>query len=278
MYWRSFLRSLPLYDIALFSKELNVNESYAYGARYAVVMRQFFVPEIHRPISLSNREMERFGCDVAFAGHFERDGRAECIRSLATAGLRTRLYADWSWQNVKMPPPTENFQMHGRVRGDEYAKALAGAGMCLCFLSKMNRDECTTRCFEIPACGRLLLSERTQALMSLFREDKEAVFFSTPDELTTKALWLRDHRVERERIAKAGMRRVIDDGHAVTDRMMQFLGLVRELSAKRNRALAPGSVLSSEPGGRHFDDGPPTCAHLPGQRKLLSGNGFRAEI
>ena len=62
------------------------------------------------------------------------------------------------------------------VRGVEYAKALSGAKMCLAFLSKLNRDTYTRRCFEIPACGRVLLCERTADMQGLLREGDEAVW------------------------------------------------------------------------------------------------------
>jgi spore maturation protein CgeB len=110
--------------------------------------------------------------------------------------------------------------------GAEYRKALCGAKMCLCFLSKLNRDSYTTRSFEIPACGRLLLSERTADLQRFFREDVEAVFFSTPEELAQKALWLRDHPEKIEAIAQAGMQRVYSDGHSIEDRMKQLLSII----------------------------------------------------
>ena len=100
--------------------------------------------------------------------------------------------------------------------------------MCLCFLSKLNRDTYTRRCFEIPACGKLLLSERTEDLMKMFTEDEEAVFFSTPEELVEKALWLSQHPEDVERIARAGMQRVHLDGHSVKDRMKEFVTVLEK--------------------------------------------------
>ena len=65
------------------------------------------------------------------------------------------------------------------VFGDDYAKALCGAKVCLAFLSKLNRDSYTRRCFEIPACGNVMLAERTADLCRMFKEDEEACFFSS---------------------------------------------------------------------------------------------------
>jgi spore maturation protein CgeB len=68
-----------------------------------------------------------------------------------------------------------------------------------------------------------MLAERTDDLMHFFKEDEEACFFSTTEELVRKALWLINNPDIRERIAQAGMRRVWADGHDVESRAKSFL-------------------------------------------------------
>ena len=112
------------------------------------------------------------------------------------------------------------------AEGDAYGKALCGAKVCLCFLSKLNRDTYTRRCFEIPACGKVMLAERTDDLMQFFKEDEEACFFSSPEELVLKAQWLINSPDIRECIAQAGLRRIWADGHDVARRAKYFLSEV----------------------------------------------------
>src|SRR6266542_6306175 len=81
---------------------------------------------------------------------------------------------------------------------------LAAARVSLCFLSKINRNECCGRTFEIPAIGGFLLAERTPEQTSYFAPEKEAVFFDSEQELVEKARHFVGHDFEREAIARAG--------------------------------------------------------------------------
>ena len=116
-----------------------------------------------------------FEAEAVFVGHYEPDDRVACLQALVDAGVRVKLFGGTTWTPQVLGPLAQYFGKVEAVLGLEYAKALCGAQMCLCFISKLNRDTYTTRCFEIPACGRLMLSERTADLPRLFQEDQEAV-------------------------------------------------------------------------------------------------------
>ena len=53
-------------------------------------------------------------------------------------------------------------------------------------LSKENDDDITRRCIEIPATGSLLVCQRTSTLKKIFKDNKEALFFSSPKECFIK--------------------------------------------------------------------------------------------
>lgn len=176
LFWKTFLNSSPNYHIHLVKRIDNIQHLNLLGTSRAYVFPMWYVPEIHRPIKLTNEEKARFSCDIVFAGHHEPDGRENYLKSLVKAGLHVRLFGGKYWTPEVLGETAQYFGKVHEVQGDDYAKALSGASMCLCFLSKLNRDTYTRRCFEIPACGSLLLSERTAHLQQLFREDEEAVF------------------------------------------------------------------------------------------------------
>jgi len=117
----------------------------------------------------------------------------------------------------------------GEVYGDDYAKALTGAKISLGFLRKVCPDQHTTRTFEIPACGSMLLSDRTEECMGFFAEGKEAEYFDTPDELVDKVKFFTTHEEARTRIAAAGLQRCIDGRYSYFERMKQAIAFLQDL-------------------------------------------------
>ena len=80
-------------------------------------------------------------------------------------------------------------------------------------LSHENRDLHTTRSLEIPAIGSLFLGERTSEHLALYREDEEAVFWSSPEECAQKSLALLKDPARIQRIAQAGHARALANGN-----------------------------------------------------------------
>jgi spore maturation protein CgeB len=221
--WFWYLKCLPNFKINFFYRRRNCEEALAHGAGHAEVLMPYYLPWLDRPVKLSPEEQTRYGTDVVFVGHYEPDGREESIRALVNAGINTKIWGGHYWSRAALGDLYDHVAPIAPAVGDDYAKALCGAKICLCFLSKLNRDTYTRRCFEIPACGRVMLAERTDDLLKLFREDEEACFFSSNEELVEKARWLLANPDIRERIAQAGLKRVWDGGHDVTSRARQFL-------------------------------------------------------
>jgi spore maturation protein CgeB len=234
--WRHFLAAIPRYDLMLAYRLHNIGDFRRAGAQHVELLRSWFVPERNRPVDLTPEERKRFGCDVVFVGHYEADGRVEILEAIAAAGYKMRLFGPgYDWDPVlKKSKILHSLLPIKLVWGDEYNKALCGAKIALCFLSKLNRDTYTRRCFEIPATGTFLMSEYTEDLTSLYEEDTEAVFFKSKGELIEK---LRRYLVDdglREMVAKAGYERVLRDQHDVVSRMRQVVTLIAEFHDRSN--------------------------------------------
>lgn len=225
--WHWYKRCLPLFDINFFYRGINREEALARGAQNAQVLLPYFLPWQDRPLILNEKTDSHFRTDVVFAGHYEADGREIYIQRLLEEGIALKIWGGKYWTRQVLGPYYRQIQPIEPAQGDDYTRALCGAKICLAFLSKINRDTYTRRCFEIPACGRLMLAERTAELQSLFREDKEACYFSSPEELVEKVHWLLANPVERERIANAGLQRVWAGKHDVYSRARFFLDALK---------------------------------------------------
>lgn len=222
-YWKLFRASIPEYDFHFVYRHQNIDDFLRAGAREVDLLRSYYLPELHRPIQLDAADRKRFECDVVFVGHFE-PYRMECLEALIRAGVHVRLFGSSESWSSKIPDSLR--AQIGPVRpalDEDYVKALCGAKMCLCFFSRLNRDTYTRRVFEIPACGRVLVSERTKDMESLYVENEEAVYFSSAAELVAKTANLLRKPAELERIAAAGRVRCLTDGYSVDDRMAWML-------------------------------------------------------
>jgi spore maturation protein CgeB len=223
--WRHFMAAIPRYDALLAYRQHNLDEYRAAGAARVRLLRSWYVPARNHPVELDAADRDRYGCDVVFVGHFEDDGRADLLDAIASAGLRLRLFGPgYEWDPVLARyPRLAALAPVSLVWGEAYNKALCGAKIALCFLSRLNRDTYTRRCFEIPACGTMLLSEYSEDLAGLFAPGIEADYFHDRASLLQQLQRYLASDALRASVASAGAARVVADGHDVTSRMRELL-------------------------------------------------------
>jgi len=153
LHWRLYLKAAKYYDCHFVKRESNIKHLEQLGSSHNEIMPMWFVPLYHRPVALTPDERARFSCDAVFIGHYEPDDRVNHLAALVKAGLSVKLFGDRYWTTHVLGDLYSYFSPITPAVGDNYAKALCGAKVCLAFLSKLNRDTYTRRCFEIPACG-----------------------------------------------------------------------------------------------------------------------------
>jgi hypothetical protein len=129
--------------------------------------------------------------------------------SLSKEGLDLKIWGpDWEY-HARRDAHLRSFVKGGPVWGHDYVKALGGACIGLGLLSKYCPDQFTTRSFEIPAAGTMLLAERTDEHSELFQEGTEAEFFSSYEELVDKLHFYSKNESARALIAKHGRQRAL---------------------------------------------------------------------
>ncbi len=241
--WRIFLKALPEYDLVLAYRHANILEYKNAGARHVELLRSWFVPERNHHVELTATEKTKFETDVVFVGHYEPDQRLEYLEEIVRQGFSLRLFGpgyDWD-PIIKKSEFLRQLKPVHLVWGEDYNRALCGAKIALCFLSKLNRDTYTRRCFEIPATQTLLLSEYTDDLATMYNEGIEAEFFRTKIEMVQKIKKYLYDADKCKSIATAGNQRVKLDGHDVISRMQQMIILVLKI---RNQKLTETPINS----------------------------------
>jgi spore maturation protein CgeB len=113
------------------------------------------------------------------------------------------------------------------IFGPAYAMANSCFKICLALLQeRMGRassgDQITSRTFHIPACGGLLLHERTRDLLTIFTEDENCVCFGHVDELAAKVDTLLADDPRRRAIAQRG-RELVESAHSWDHRARTIL-------------------------------------------------------
>jgi spore maturation protein CgeB len=216
---RHYLKSIPFYSCHITTKKHNVEWLRKCGAHQVQCINNGFDPELHRTVKLSQGEEAIFKCDIGFVGHWE-PSREYALLRLWKQGYNMKVWGgNWNRARHRNHPL---FISARHLTGDEYAKAICGAKINLCLLSRWNGDKTTDRSVEIPACGKFMLAERTEEHLLLFKEGKEAEFYDIQEEMLRKIEYYLSHEKEREVIAKAGQMRCLS-GYSYENHLKEAL-------------------------------------------------------
>lgn len=165
---------------------------------------------------------------IAFVGHFENDGRDLLIKLMIESGIPVHVYGNKGWNESKYYSDIRQV-LHNGVHGEGYNTLLNRINISLVFLSKINNDKYTRRCFEIPATKTVMLAQYTEELDELFPEGKCAEYFRNPEELITKCKLLLAHPEKVECIANNGYVQLKKIGGSEVDRCEYVTKVYEEL-------------------------------------------------
>lgn len=225
--WARFREAIPEYDIVFAFRSANIAQYREAGAKRVALWEPFYSPWIHHPVQVERDEVDA-GFRILFAMHAERDERRPALIALVEAGYDVRVHS-WNWHKVFGRSDATRLGVRQPIWEGDYARAISESSASLCFFSKQNNDELTSRVFEIPACGGLLLSWRTKRLSELFEDRDEAFFFSSVAELLEVTKTLAESPSLVERTKQRAMRRLAMSRHSVVDRCEDALSAFRGL-------------------------------------------------
>jgi spore maturation protein CgeB len=178
--WKNYFSNIPLFDLHLVKRDQDIEHLKRYGAKgFHFWKHGIFPPLFYPPVSPVEKKYA-----VTFVGTCI-DNRTRLIEYLLEKGIPVHVFGGL-WEKRSDLPARFPGHFHGLVQGEEYAAVIRQSKICLGLVSSSNHDEWTMRTFEVPACAGTLLAERTPTHEALFEEEKEAMFFSSPEECATK--------------------------------------------------------------------------------------------
>jgi spore maturation protein CgeB len=229
--------AMRAFDALVYCKSYERSQYESLGT-LSVYMPLGYCDEVHRPLASDDA---RWKCTVGFLGGWE-PRREELLRAVIAAGVDLKIWGgyweflrDGKWTPrrhiiLRQLAGKKEFHFHrdeslsrahqgGEVYADDYARALTGSEIGLGFLRKVCPDQHTTRTFEIPACGSMLLADRTNEHQEFFEEGTEAEFFDSCEELVDKVKFYGKNASARKAVAERGYQRCRESGYAYVYRL-----------------------------------------------------------
>jgi len=184
-------------------------------------------PGIHRPVSLTVEERNRWGSPVSFVGAGYHN-RQQVFASFADMPFKI-----WGTEWPECKPFDRMVQEGGRrLTPVEYNKIFSATDININLHSSSERDGVdptgdfvNPRTFELAAAGAFQLVDERSLLTECFEAGKELVTFRNPRELKEKIAYYLNRPEERQAIADRGRARALRD-HTYDQRIQQMLSVM----------------------------------------------------
>jgi spore maturation protein CgeB len=224
-------KAIPLYDLIFTTKTFGIRDMEAkYGVSSAHFIPHGFDPEIHRKIVISEKDHQKFGCEVSFIGTWSPKKEAWLtILKQRCPDINLRIWGE-QWFKSKSALIKECIQ-NTAVLGDLYAIAIQCSKINLGILSEQvagssSGDLITSRTFHIPGSTGFMLHERNEESVLYFEENKEAGFFNGPEEMAAQVSYFLKNAEIRESIEQSGYQRALRD-HSLDERAKLVMSLMK---------------------------------------------------
>jgi len=235
--------SLPLYDCVFYTKrfwEADVRSRIT--LQNAVYLPHGYDPEIHVPLPLDAIDARQYQHDVVVIATYTLH-KEKILDELLTLMPEIDLCIWGNQWSERCRTDLVPRHVQGRpLCGVSYAKAIRAARINLAIMSGIvegasQGDQTTTRSYEIPACGGFMLHERTNEVLSLYKEGEEVACFSSVRELVEQIRFYLLDPAERDRVSKAGFKRCVP-AYSYDSRMIEILDYHTKGKFGENRALS----------------------------------------
>lgn len=164
--------------------------------------------------------------DIIFVGAWDKE-RAHLLNQFEKHTLKIFGPQEWNTKTKNTPNCKSNFMDHP-LYDQDYVDATHEARACINLLRPQNKieDSHNMRTFEVPGYGGLLLGERTKEQLEYFEDKKEALFFSSDEELKTILQLIKKNAEAISAIKKNARLRAIDSNYDYYHRSKKMLDAI----------------------------------------------------
>jgi spore maturation protein CgeB len=159
---------------------------------------------------------------VTFIGTANRD-RRELVARLCSGGIEVACFG-YGW-------------LAGPLSSDDIPRIMRGSIININFAASKGENQIKARTFEVPGAGGFLLTGPAQGLERFFAPGVEIAVYHSFEDLVDKIHFYLSHPDERDRLARAGHARVLQE-HTYERRLAEVIDFA--LAAKeRNKTSSP---------------------------------------
>ena len=155
--------------------------------------------------------------EINFIGYYDKK-RIEYLSYLGNSGVRIKIYGN-GW-NLCKNKDYKNLSFHDPIYGFDYQQLINNSLISINFLRDFTKDIINLKSIEIPAYGGLLLSEYSEYQDKLLKNNKEAFYFSSKEELLEKIIYIQNNKEKLDLIRNNALK-VIKDGKFATEDVLE---------------------------------------------------------
>jgi spore maturation protein CgeB len=209
-------RSLQYYDCIFTTKSFHgKKEIEQFNIREFIYIRHGYDPEVHRPVKLSQEQLDYYGCDISFVGCWSQE-KEDTILNIILNRKHLKVYVYGIGWNKASKEFKEQIGKNLRPSafGDELSIIYNSSKINLGLLSRSKTDksvfdQITARTFQIPASKALMIHEETNEVKSYYSPNDEITLFKNNSELLLKIDEILRNDEHRKKLIKNAYERSI---------------------------------------------------------------------
>ena len=168
-------------------------------------------------------DQARYGANIAFIGG-PTEKRIEHLEAISGQGLKIYGYDEKAWGASSALRNCYSGVVYER---DELRKIYNGAKISVNVTRQHGFSSLNMRVYEAMACGSLMMTDDKADARELFEEGRELVIYRNKEELRKKVGYYMAHEDERQAIAAAGRKRVLEL-HTYVTRLRESFPMIRD--------------------------------------------------